>query len=154
MRVFACFFLNLPVMFFPKFVWMTKNKPFFQILHVFAPLNDVHTYSAWSWKTTLNYLNFWMSLIPPLTFECPPRKIYHNLLQTLKSRITIVTASSRSTDNPLPTYTHTSLSIFFCEPRVPSQAPLPWPCSGIQGYCAPNFREHILHTISTVQLCC
>ena len=38
---------------FPKFVYMTTNTPFFPILHVFAPLNDVRTYSAWSWKTTL-----------------------------------------------------------------------------------------------------
>ena len=45
---FACIFLNLPVMFFPKFVYMTKNTPFFPILHVFAPLNDVRAYSALS----------------------------------------------------------------------------------------------------------
>ena len=32
---------------------MTKNTPFFPILHVFAPLNDVRAYSVWSWKTTL-----------------------------------------------------------------------------------------------------
>ena len=38
---------------FPKFVYMTKNTPCFQILNVFAPLNDVRMYSAWSWKTTL-----------------------------------------------------------------------------------------------------
>ena len=37
----------------PKFVYMTKNTPLFPILHVFAPLNDVRAYSAWSWKTTL-----------------------------------------------------------------------------------------------------
>ena len=46
-------FLNLSVMSFPKFVYMTKNTPFFPILHVFVPLNDVRAYSAWSWKTTL-----------------------------------------------------------------------------------------------------
>ena len=38
---------------FPKCVTMTKNTPIFQILHVFAPLNNVCTYIAWSWKTTL-----------------------------------------------------------------------------------------------------
>ena len=32
---------------------MTKNTPFFPILHVFAPLNDVRAYIALSWKTTL-----------------------------------------------------------------------------------------------------
>ena len=38
---------------FPKFIDMTKNIPFFPILHVFAPLNDVRAYIALSWKTTL-----------------------------------------------------------------------------------------------------
>ena len=51
--VFACIFLNLPVVSFQKFVYMTKNTRFFPILHVFAPLNDVRAYIAWSWKTTL-----------------------------------------------------------------------------------------------------
>ena len=46
---------------------------FFQILHVFAPLNDVRAYSAWSRKNNPNYVNFWTSLIPPLTFEWPPQ---------------------------------------------------------------------------------
>ena len=67
-RVFACIFLDLSVMSFPKFVTMTKNTPIFQILHVFAPLNDVCSYSIWSWKKNTNYVNFWTSLIPPLTF--------------------------------------------------------------------------------------
>ena len=35
---FCVHFLNLLVMCFPKFVYMTKNIP---ILHVFAPLNNV-----------------------------------------------------------------------------------------------------------------
>ena len=47
------FFLICVSLSFPKFVNMTKNIPFFPILHVFAPLNDVHAYIAWSWKTTL-----------------------------------------------------------------------------------------------------
>ena len=38
---------------FPKLVYMAKNTPFFPILHVFAPLNDVRAYTALSWKTTL-----------------------------------------------------------------------------------------------------
>ena len=91
-RVFACVFLNLSAMSFPKFVNMTKKPhpfvfryenrpykyvflhafflicppchfqnfsiwlkthPFFPILHVFALLNDIRAYIAWSWKTTL-----------------------------------------------------------------------------------------------------
>ena len=59
---------------FPKFVYMTQNTPFFPILHVFAPLNAVRAYSAWSWKTTQlrEFLDEPDSVIPPLTFECPP----------------------------------------------------------------------------------
>ena len=59
------FFLNLPIMFFPKFVYTTKNTPFFPILHVFAPLNDVRAYSAWSWKTTLIMWIFGWAWYPP-----------------------------------------------------------------------------------------
>ena len=51
-------------MFFPKFVYMTKNTPFFLILHVFAPLNYVRVYSAWSWKTTLITLIFGRAWYP------------------------------------------------------------------------------------------
>ena len=29
-------------------LYMTKNTPFFPILHVFAPLNNVRAYIAWS----------------------------------------------------------------------------------------------------------
>ena len=36
-----------------KFVNMTKNTPLFPFFHVFAPLNNVRGYIAWSWKTTL-----------------------------------------------------------------------------------------------------
>ena len=52
-RVFACIFLNLSVMSFPKFANLTQNTPFFPIWHVLAPLNDVREYIAWSWKITL-----------------------------------------------------------------------------------------------------
>ena len=39
--------LNCPS-FFSKICHVTKNTPFFAILHVFAPLNDVRAYIAWS----------------------------------------------------------------------------------------------------------
>ena len=42
------FFFNLSVMSFPKFVICPKTYSFFPILHVFAPLNDVRGYIAWS----------------------------------------------------------------------------------------------------------
>ena len=70
-RVFPCIFLNLPVMSFPKCVYMTKNTPFFPILHVFAPLNDVHAYIAWSWKTTLIMWIFGRAWYP-LDIQVPP----------------------------------------------------------------------------------
>ena len=50
---FACVFLNLSVMSFENLSIWQKNTPFFPILHVFTPLNDVRAYIAWSWKTTL-----------------------------------------------------------------------------------------------------
>ena len=59
-------------MFFPKFVYMTKNTPFFPIFHVFAPLNDVRAYSAWSWKTTLITWIFGRAWYPPWHSSGPP----------------------------------------------------------------------------------
>ena len=58
---------------FPKFVYMTKNTSFFPILHVFAPLNDVRAYSAWSWKTTLITWIFGRAWYPPWHSSGPPR---------------------------------------------------------------------------------
>ena len=55
---------------FPKFVYMTKNT-LFPILHVFAPLNDVRAYSAWSWKTTLITWIFGRAWYP-LDIRVPP----------------------------------------------------------------------------------
>ena len=69
---FACIFLNLPVMFFPKFVYMTKNTPFFPIMHVFCTPKRCTRVQCLVLKNNPNYVNFWTSLIPPLTFECPP----------------------------------------------------------------------------------
>ena len=66
------FFLNLPVMSFPKFVYMTKNTPFFPILHVFFTPKRCTLVHCLVLKNNPNYVNFWTSLIPPLTFECPP----------------------------------------------------------------------------------
>ena len=51
--VFACICLNLSVMSFPKFVYMTQNTPFFPILHVFAPLNPGGATQVWfGWGRT------------------------------------------------------------------------------------------------------
>ena len=62
-------------MFFPKFVYITKNTcTLFSILHVFAPLKDVHAYSAWSWKTTLITWIFGRAWYPPWHSSGPPGK--------------------------------------------------------------------------------
>ena len=69
----CCIFLNLSIMSFPKFVNMTKNTPpVFPILHVFAPLNDVHVYFAWSWKTTLITWFFLPGWYPTSNTSGPP----------------------------------------------------------------------------------
>ena len=57
---------------FPKFVNVTKNIPYFPILHAFAPLNDVRTYIAWSWKTTLIMRIFFTRMIFSFKYKCPP----------------------------------------------------------------------------------
>ena len=65
--------LNLSVMSFPKFVYMTKNTSFFSpILHVFAPLKDVRAYSAWFWKTTLITWIFGRAWYPTWYSSAPP----------------------------------------------------------------------------------
>ena len=51
---------------------MTKNIPFFPILHVFAPLNDVRAYIAWSWKTTLITWIFLRGWYPTSNTSGPP----------------------------------------------------------------------------------
>ena len=66
------FFLILSVMSIPKFVNITKNIPFFLILHVFAPLNDVRAYIAWSWKTTLITWIFLRGWYPTSDTNGPP----------------------------------------------------------------------------------
>ena len=70
----AFFLICLPCSFQNLSVW-PKTYPFFPILHVFGPLKrcTVRAYSAWSWSNNPNYVNFWTSLIPPLTFEWHPR---------------------------------------------------------------------------------
>ena len=57
---------------FPKFVNMTKNTLFFPILQVFAPLNNVRAYIAWSWKTTLITWIFFRGWYPTSNTSTPP----------------------------------------------------------------------------------
>ena len=60
----SCSFQNLSI-------W-PKTHPFFPILHVFAPLNDVRAYSAWSWKTPLITWIFGRAWYPPWHSSGPP----------------------------------------------------------------------------------
>ena len=57
---------------FPKLVNMAKNTPFFPILHVFVPLNDVRAYIALSWKTTLITWIFLRGWYPTSNTSGPP----------------------------------------------------------------------------------
>ena len=50
---------------------MAKNTPFFPILHVFAPLNDVRAYIAFPGKTTLLHDFFYEDDIQ-LQIQVPP----------------------------------------------------------------------------------
>ena len=72
-HIFACTFLNLCIMSFPKFVNMTKNTPYFPILHILLPLNDIRAYIAWSWKTTLIT---WIFYEDDIELQIPPPQIY------------------------------------------------------------------------------
>ena len=80
-----CFYMLFPLifshLFFPKFMTITKTHLFFPMLDVFAPLNDVHT---WSWKTALItcFLLQWWYL--PWNTSPPPR---HSLFISLPMEI-------------------------------------------------------------------
>ena len=53
-RIFACvFFFICPSCPFQNLSIWPKTYPFFQFCTFLAPLNDVRTYIAWSWKTAL-----------------------------------------------------------------------------------------------------
>ena len=69
---FACIFLNLSVMSFPKFVYMTKNTPFFPVFAHFCTPKRCTRIQCLVLKNNPNYVNFWMSLTPSLIFKCPP----------------------------------------------------------------------------------
>ena len=60
-------------MFFPKFVYMTKNTPFFSNFARFCTPKRCTHVQCLVLKNNPNYVNFWTSLIPPLTFKWPPQ---------------------------------------------------------------------------------
>ena len=65
-------------MFFPKFVYMTKNAPFFSNFARFFTPKRCTRVQCLVLKNNPNYVNFWTSLIPPLTFEWPPGQLTDN----------------------------------------------------------------------------
>ena len=67
------FFLICPSCPFQNLSIWPKTHPFFPILHVFAPLNDVRAYIALSWKTTLITWIFLRGWYPTWNTSGPPR---------------------------------------------------------------------------------
>ena len=68
------FFLICPPCHFQNLSIWPKTHPCFPSLHVFALLNDVRAYIAWSWKTTL--ITFFSRMISNFKYKClppPPR---------------------------------------------------------------------------------
>ena len=66
------FFLNLSIVSFPKLVNMTKNTPFFPILHVFCTPKQCTRLHCLVLKNNPNYVNFFMRMISNFKYKCPP----------------------------------------------------------------------------------
>ena len=73
----ACFLICLSCPFQNLSIWPKTHAPFFPILHVFAPLNDVRAYIAWSWKTTLIMWIFGRAWYPPWHSRPPPPRLWN-----------------------------------------------------------------------------
>ena len=60
--------------FFPKFMTITKNTPFFfPNFGCFCTLNDVCAYFAWSWNTAIiMWFFFFTRIISNFKYKCPP----------------------------------------------------------------------------------
>ena len=83
----ALIFLNLPVMFFIKFVYMTKNRPFFSNFACFCTPKRCTHVQYLVLKNNPNYVNFWTSLIPPLDIRVAPSGIFLLLLSSFKKTV-------------------------------------------------------------------
>ena len=67
------FFLICPSCPFQNLLLWSKTHPFFSpLLHIFAPLNNVHAYIALSWKTTLIMWFFLRGWYPTSNASGPP----------------------------------------------------------------------------------
>ena len=71
-RVFACVFLNLSVMSFPKCVTMTNNTSFFpNFAHFCTPTRCTRVHCL-VLKNNPNYVNFFTRMISNFKYKCPP----------------------------------------------------------------------------------
>ena len=70
LHAFFLICLSSPFQF--SFVYMTKNTPFFSNFARFCTPKRCMCVQCLVLKNNPNYMNFWTSLIPPLTFERPP----------------------------------------------------------------------------------
>ena len=64
--------LNAVLRLFQNLWTWPNNTSFFPILQIFAPLNDVRMYIAWSWKTTLIMWIFFYEDDIQLQIQVPP----------------------------------------------------------------------------------
>ena len=93
----SCSFQNLSI-------W-PKNTPFFPLLHVFAPLNDVRAYSAWSWKTTLITWIFGLAWYPlDIRVAPPPRGVCRVVFSNCDGSIAF--SPPWLSENPMPEVGH------------------------------------------------
>ena len=67
------FLISFPSCPFQNLRTWSKTHPFLSILHVFAPQNDVRTWIAWFWKTTLIiYVNLLTRMISNFKYKWSP----------------------------------------------------------------------------------
>ena len=87
------FFLICPICPFQNLsIWPTTH-PFFSILHIFAPLNNVREYIAWSWKTTLIMWIFLRGWYPTSNTSGLPRHIVYLMWTNIfLTNLTILTS--------------------------------------------------------------
>ena len=115
-------------MYFPKFAHVTKNTPFFPILHVFAPLNDVCAYIDWSWKTTLITWIFGWAWYPPWHSSAPhlgPMGLWADLLVCAHNWVMLMLLEFFQ--NILSTYTEATVLLLWSSSNATLEYPRRYP---------------------------